>query len=111
MNYFTEEFMTKQRLHFLNSLSKAQANVGTPLNPSWVDGEILKAEIDENGMVVFQVAFIELVPMLVTVSQIRIFDTDGDIASLVDKEISTARGQGVYETLKVNLFQNEVEVV
>lgn len=111
MNYFTEEFMNKQRLHFLNSLSRAEANIGTHLNPSWVSGEILKAEIDEDGMVVFQVAFIELVSMLVTVSQIRIFDSEGDVASIVDKEISTARGEGVYETLKVNLFQNEVEVV
>lgn len=103
--------MNKQRIHFLKSLSRAEANVGTHTEPSWVNGEILKSEIDEEGMIVFQVAFMDLVPMLATVSQIRIFDSDGDVASVIDKEIRTPRGQGVYETLKINFFQNEVEVI
>lgn len=111
MNYFTEEFLTKQKYHFLNSLDRAQANIGTHLDPVWVDGEIIKAQVDEDGMIIFQVAFVELVSIEANVCQIQIFDTDGDLVSIIDKNVSTARGQGMYETLKVNLFQNDVEVI
>ncbi len=111
MSYFTETFMTKQKLHFLNSLGRVEANVGTHSNPAWVGGEVIKTEIDKDGMAIFQFIFPDLISLAVDVSQIRIIDKDGEVASLMDTKISTARGQGVYETLKVDLFQNEVEVV
>ena len=50
MKYFTEKFMNKQRKMLLFSLAKAQANVGTKELPSWTDGKILKAEIQEDAM-------------------------------------------------------------
>lgn len=111
MKYFTEKFMNKQRKMLLFSLAKAQANVGTKELPSWTDGKILKAEIQEDGIILFQVAFLDIVPMLADVCQIRLIDQDGDVAGISDKEIKTARGQGVYETIKINLFESGFEVI
>ncbi len=111
MNYFTEEFMNKQRRRFVSSLKKAQVNIGTHAEPNWIDGEILKAEVNEDGLAIFQAAFIDLIPMKAEVCQIRIFDEDDEVASLVDKKVLTALGQGVYETLKIDIFQTDVEVV
>ncbi len=56
-------------------------------------------------------AFVDLVSIEANICQIRIFATDGDLVSSIDKNVSTAKGQGIYETQKVNLFQNDVEVV
>lgn len=111
MNYFTDDFIHKQKFHFLKSLNRAQANIGTPLNPAWVEGEIVKSEVDQDGIAVFQVTFEELLSMPATVCQVRLFDTDGEVASIVDKNVLTARGQGMYETLKINLIQSETEVI
>ncbi len=109
--YFTEEFLHARRIEFLESIAKAQANIGTPEDPDWKDGKTLQAYIDEeSGLIIFKAAFLDLVYSNAHVCQIRLLDKDDLIASQRDVSIQTAIGQGVYTTLTVNLFESEMEV-
>lgn len=110
MGYFREEFLQARRQEFLESIAKAQANVGSPEEPEWVDGKTLQAFIDDEGLIIFKAAFLDLVYNNDLVCQIRLLDKDGLVASQRDVSIQTAIGQGVYTTLTVNLFESDMEV-
>lgn len=109
--FFTNEFLQARRQDFVDSITKAQANVGTPESPSWKEGTIVKSEVSDDGLITFTAVFLDLVTSSDSVCQIRLYDKDNILVNSRAVDIDTVYGQGVYTKLTINLFESNMEVI
>lgn len=109
--YFSEAFMLARKQEFVQSLGSMQVNIGTLENPTWISGDVIKAVVDDDGVMIFQCAFVDTVELECSITQIKLLDKIGDTAAIMDKAITTAYGQGVYVTVKIKMTETEWEIV
>lgn len=109
--FFTNEFLQARRQDFVDSITKAQANVGTAETPNWKDGTIVKADVSDDGIITFTAVFLTIVTTTESVCQIRLYDKDNILVNARDVDIDTVYGQGVYTKLTINLAETNVEVI
>lgn len=109
--FFTNEFLQARRQDFVDSITTAQANIGTPESPEWKNGTILKADVTNDGLIIFTAAFLDLVYSTASVCQIRLYDKDNILVNQRDVDVDTVYGQGVYTKLTINLFESNMEVI
>lgn len=93
MAFYTSNYLAKRRQSWLKSIYKVQAKVGS----TYYDGVMQKKAIEGNNIVINAV-FSALDSSAVTITGLRVYDTDGEIAAdvalTVDQQITKASGQG-----------------
>lgn len=108
--YFSDSFIRERKQEFVNSLGSMLVNIGTTDIPQWIEGQITKRTVDDAGVMIFQCAFTETAEKECTVCQVKLLDVKGAVATLFDKSITTAYGQGVYVTVKIRMTETAWEV-
>lgn len=100
MAFYTDNFLSKQRMWLLHNIEKVQAFVGSV----WYTGDIQKKKLEGNK-VVLHVVFPELTEMSCTIASIRVIDIDGETAAQKSENITKAAGQGVLIKLELPITE------
>ena len=102
MTIWNETFLNKIRTFWKGKIDKIQIQTG---ENTWTDLEILSKTIDGNSIDV-----LTKVPTATFSSvNLRIVDTDGDVAGITPEAISKTSEDTFYITFKFNLKQIEEE--
>lgn len=109
MAFYTANFLTKRRQRWLKDIHKVQAKVGV----TYYDG-IMQKKVIEGNDIVIHVVFSTLDSSAVTITGLRVYDVDGEIAAdvalTVDQQITKATGQGVIFKIVLPIVEGAVVI-
>lgn len=100
MTIWNETFLDKIRNYWKGMIDKVQLQTG---ESTWTDLEIVEKTIEGNAITVF----CRVPDVQFTAVNIRVIDTDGDVAGATPESIAKTSNDTFYMTFKFSLVQNE----
>lgn len=100
MTIWNDTFLNKIRTFWKNKIDRVQLQTG---ENTWTDLEIVEKTIEGNAIAVF----CRVPDVQFTAVNIRVIDTDGDVAGATPESIAKTSNDTFYMTFKFSLVQNE----
>jgi len=100
MTIWNNTFLNKIRTYWKDKINKIQIQTG---ENTWTDLTIVNKTIVDNNIVVFT----RVPDVQFSAVNIRVLDTDGDVAGITPESISKTSDDVFYMTFKFNLTQIE----
>lgn len=98
MAFWTDDFLDKIREHWLNRIDKIQYYAGG----TWYDAQITSKEIDGDSLVILSQTTDS---SALTITQVRLVDTGGDVAGSITESITKTASQGVITRWEFPLYE------
>ena len=101
MTIWNETFLNKIRTYWKGMIDKIQLQTG---ESTWTDLEIVEKTIEGNAIAVF----CRVPDVQFTAVNIRVIDSDGDVAGVTPDSIAKTSDDTFYMTFRFNLTQTEI---
>ena len=101
MTIWNETFLNKIRTYWKDMIDKIQLQTG---ESTWTDLTIVEKTIEGNAITVF----CRVPDVQFTAVNIRVIDSDGDVAGVTPESIAKTSDDTFYVTFRFNLTQTEI---
>lgn len=98
MAFWTEDFLTKRRAEWLRRIDKIQYYAGG----QWYDALITSKSIEGNALKILTQTVDSLA---LTITRVRVLDTDGAVAGQMNENITKLATQGVITLWEFPLYE------